>query len=53
MIAGQKLPIRVAGKALGVSPSSYARLARAQAASASVALCSSPGQVDETARLGA
>ena len=33
-VVDQKLPVRVAAKALGVSPSSYVRLARAQAASA-------------------
>jgi len=34
MIAGQKLPVRLAAKALGVSPSSYVRLVRGRMASA-------------------
>jgi hypothetical protein len=50
MIVAQKLPVRVAAKALGVSPSSYLRLARAQAAPAAV--FSSQG-VSEAAPLGA
>ena len=36
-VAGQKLPVRAAAKALGVSPSSYLRLVRAQTASLSAA----------------
>src|SRR5438552_7778890 len=45
MIAAQRLPVRVAAKALGISPSSYARLARAQGASA--VACASPGLADD------
>lgn len=51
MVAGRKPPVRVAAKALGVSASSYVRLARAQAASAVV--CASPGVADEAANLRA
>ena len=50
-VLGQRLPVRVAAKALGVSPSSYVRLARAQATSA--ALSGSADVADEAARLGA
>ena len=49
LVAAQKLPVRIAAKALGVSPSSYARLIRAQAASAAVR--ASASAVDETAQL--
>ena len=50
LVAAQNLPVRMAAKALGVSPSSYARLIRAQAASAAVR--ASASAVDETAQLG-
>src|SRR5438093_6048199 len=36
IVASQNLPVRAAAKALGVSPSSYLRLVRAQAASSAV-----------------
>jgi DNA invertase Pin-like site-specific DNA recombinase len=50
LVAAQKLPVRVAAKVLGVSPSSYVRLIRGHAASAAV--CASASAVDETAQLG-
>src|SRR5438552_18571065 len=50
-VASQGLPVRVAARALGISPSSYARLVRARAASE--APSASPCGVDESARLGA
>ena len=37
VVASQKLPVRMAAKALGVSPSSYLRLVRAQAMADSAA----------------
>ena len=38
MVVAQKLPVRVAAKVLGVSPTSFVRLARAQGASVALGL---------------